>query len=88
MADLQLTLKVWRQKSSSDKGKFETYDVSGLNSHMSFLEMMDVLNEQLVGEDREPIAFDHDCREGICGCLLYTSPSPRDISGSRMPSSA
>ena len=67
MADLQLTLKVWRQKSSTDKGKFETYDVSGLNSHMSFLEMMDVLNEQLVGEDREPIAFDHDCREGICG---------------------
>ena len=56
-----------RQKSSSDKGKFETYDVSGLNSHMSFLEMMDVLNEQLVGKDREPIAFDHDCREGICG---------------------
>ena len=67
MADLQLTLKVWRQKSSSDTGKFETYDVSGLNSHMSFLEMMDVLNEQLVGKDREPIAFDHDCREGICG---------------------
>ena len=67
MADLQLTLKVWRQKSSSDKGKFETYDVSGLNSHMSFLEMMDVLNEQLVEKDREPIAFDHDCREGICG---------------------
>ena len=67
MADLQLTLKVWRQKSSSDKGKFETHDVSGLNSHMSFLEMMDVLNEQLVGKDREPIAFDHDCREGICG---------------------
>ena len=67
MGDLQLTLKVWRQRSSSDKGKFETYDVSGLNSHMSFLEMMDVLNEQLVGKDREPIAFDHDCREGICG---------------------
>ena len=67
MGDLQLTLKVWRQRSSSDKGKFETYDVRGLNSHMSFLEMMDVLNEQLVGKDREPIAFDHDCREGICG---------------------
>ena len=67
MADLQLTLKVWRQRSSSDKGKFETYDVSGLNSHMSFLEMMDVLNEKLVRKDKEPIAFDHDCREGICG---------------------
>ena len=67
MADLQLTLKIWRQKSSLDKGKFETYDVYGLNSHMSFLEMMDVLNEQLVGKGREPVAFDHDCREGICG---------------------
>ncbi|OUX30860.1 MAG: succinate dehydrogenase/fumarate reductase iron-sulfur subunit, partial [bacterium TMED264] len=67
MADLQLTLKVWRQKSSSDKGGFETYDVSGLNSHMSFLEMMDVLNEQLISKDREPVSFDHDCREGICG---------------------
>ena len=74
MADLQLTLKVWRQRSSSDKGKFETYDVSGLNSHMSFLEMMDVLNEKLVRKDKEPIAFDHDCREGICGmCSMAVS---------------
>ena len=67
MNDLQLTLKIWRQKSSSDSGGFETYDVKGLNSHMSFLEMMDVLNEQLIEEDRDPVAFDHDCREGICG---------------------
>ena len=67
MTDLQLTLKIWRQKSSSESGAFETYDVKGLNSHMSFLEMMDVLNEQLIDEDKEPVAFDHDCREGICG---------------------
>ena len=67
MSDLQLTLKIWRQSSSSESGAFETYDVKGLNSHMSFLEMMDVLNEQLIEEDKEPVAFDHDCREGICG---------------------
>ena len=67
MNDLQLTLKIWRQKSSSESGAFETYDVKGLNSHMSFLEMMDVLNEQLIEEDKDPVAFDHDCREGICG---------------------
>ena len=67
MSDLQLTLKVWRQRSSSVSGAFETYDVKGLNSHMSFLEMMDVLNEKLIEEDKEPVAFDHDCREGICG---------------------
>ena len=67
MASLNLSLKIWRQKSNSDKGDFETYNVRGLNSHMSFLEMMDVLNEQLVNDDKEPVAFDHDCREGICG---------------------
>ena len=67
MATLNLTLKIWRQQSNSDNGKFEIYTVSGLNSHMSFLEMMDVLNEQLINENKEPVAFDHDCREGICG---------------------
>ena len=67
MSDLQLTLKIWRQRSSSESGAFETYDVKGLNSHMSFLEMMDVLNEQLIEKDKDPVAFDHDCREGICG---------------------
>ena len=86
MTDLQLTLNIWRQRSSSESGKFETYEVDNLNTHMSFLEMLDVLNEKLVTEDKEPVAFDHDCREGICGmcsmvinCLLYTSPSPRDL---------
>ena len=67
MNDLQLTLKIWRQNSSSENGAFETYDVKGLNNHMSFLEMMDVLNEQLIEQNKEPVAFDHDCREGICG---------------------
>ena len=67
MATLNLTLKIWRQQSNSDNGKFEIYTVSGLNSHMSFLEMMDVLNEQLINENKEPVAFDHDCREGLCG---------------------
>ena len=77
MANLQLTLKIWRQKSNSDKGHFETYDVSGLNSHMSFLEMMDVLNEKLISEQIEPVAFDHDCREGICGmCSMVINGRP------------
>ena len=67
MSDLQLTLKIWRQKSKEKQGHFETYDVNELNSHMSFLEMMDVLNEQLIEKNKEPVAFDHDCREGICG---------------------
>ena len=67
MTKIELTFKIWRQRSSLDKGRFETYNISGLNNHMSFLEMMDVLNEKLIKENKEPIAFDHDCREGICG---------------------
>ena len=77
MSDLNLTLKIWRQKSSADNGGFETYDVKGLNSHMSFLEMMDVLNEQLIDQNKEPVAFDHDCREGICGmCSMVINGRP------------
>jgi succinate dehydrogenase / fumarate reductase iron-sulfur subunit len=69
---LNLTLKVWRQKGPKEKGHFETYSLQNISPDSSFLEMMDVLNEQLVAEDKEPIAFDHDCREGICGmCSLY-----------------
>lgn len=69
---LNLTLKVWRQKSSKDKGQMETYQVSNISTDSSFLEMMDILNEKLIEEDKEPIAFDHDCREGICGsCSMY-----------------
>src|ERR1700739_2113099 len=69
---LSLTLKVWRQRNSSDKGSFETYKVSDISTEMSFLEMFAVLNEQLIHEGKDPIAFDHDCREGICGmCSMF-----------------
>jgi succinate dehydrogenase / fumarate reductase, iron-sulfur subunit len=74
---MNLTLKVWRQKNKKDKGAFETYKVSDISSEMSFLEMFDVLNERLVHEGQEPIAFDHDCREGICGmCSMYIDGRP------------
>ena len=77
MTDLKLTLNIWRQKSSDVSGKFESYEVDNLNTHMSFLEMLDVLNEQLVAEDKEPVAFDHDCREGICGmCSMVINGRP------------
>ena len=69
---MNLTLKIWRQKDASSKGQMVDYKVTDISEHMSFLEMMDVLNEQLVNSDDEPVAFDHDCREGICGmCSLY-----------------
>ena len=69
---MNVTLKVWRQKNATDKGKFETYPMKDINSHMSFLELMDVLNEQLEKEEKMPVHFDHDCREGICGsCAMY-----------------
>ena len=70
--DMNLTLKIWRQKNASDKGSMVDYKVSDISPDMSFLEMLDVLNEQLINKDEEPVAFDHDCREGICGmCSLY-----------------
>ncbi|GGZ84932.1 succinate dehydrogenase/fumarate reductase iron-sulfur subunit [Algibacter mikhailovii] len=69
---MNLTLKIWRQKDASAKGQMVDYKVNDISEHMSFLEMMDVLNEQLVNAGEEPVAFDHDCREGICGmCSLY-----------------
>ena len=74
---MNLTLKVWRQKNHQDKGQFVTYQVAGISSEMSFLEMFDVLNENLIEEGKEPIAFDHDCREGICGtCSMYINGRP------------
>ena len=74
---MKLTLKVWRQKNNKDKGKIETYSVDNVSEHMSFLEMMDVLNEQLVVDGVEPVAFDHDCREGICGsCSMHINGEP------------
>src|ERR1700709_423721 len=69
---MSLNLRIWRQKNSKDKGGFVNYAISGISSEMSFLEMIDVLNERLVMEGQDPIAFDHDCREGICGmCSMY-----------------
>ena len=69
---MNLTLKIWRQKDSKAKGQMVDYKVTDISEHMSFLEMMDVLNEQLVNSGEEPVAFDHDCREGICGmCSMY-----------------
>lgn len=69
---MNLTLRIWRQKDANAKGQMVDYKVSDISEHMSFLEMMDVLNEQLVANGEEPVAFDHDCREGICGmCSMY-----------------
>ena len=75
--DIKVTLKVWRQKSPKDEGQFETYQIDKINQSVSFLEMLDILNERLVSEGKEPIVFDHDCREGICGmCSLYVNGHP------------
>lgn len=69
---MNLTLKIWRQKNSNDKGRMETYQATDVSPDQSFLEMLDVLNDKLVEGGKEPVAFDHDCREGICGsCSLY-----------------
>ena len=69
---MRLTLKIWRQKNSEAKGKIESYKIDEISPDMSFLEMLDVLNAKLINEDQEPVSFDHDCREGICGsCSLF-----------------
>src|SRR5678809_336970 len=74
---INLKLKVWKQKNSQTAGRFETYEAKNISSEMSFLEMFDVLNERLISEGKEPIAFDHDCREGICGtCSMYINGRP------------
>jgi len=74
---LNITLKIWRQKDAKAKGAFETYKLDGISIDTSFLEMLDILNEKLITERKEPIAFDHDCREGICGmCSLYINGHP------------
>ena len=64
---MDLTLNVWRQKNGDDQGRFVTYQAKNVSTHMSFLEMLDVVNEDLIAKGEEPIVFDHDCREGICG---------------------
>lgn len=76
-SNMNLTLKVWRQKNKDAKGALETYQVKNISTEMSFLEMFDVLNEELIEQGKEPIAFDHDCREGICGmCSMYINGRP------------
>ncbi|NLI25230.1 MAG: succinate dehydrogenase/fumarate reductase iron-sulfur subunit [Bacteroidales bacterium] len=74
---MDFTLKIWRQKNATSRGKFVTYHLSGISPDCSFLEMLDILNDQLVQKGEEPVAFDHDCREGICGaCSLYINGRP------------
>jgi succinate dehydrogenase / fumarate reductase iron-sulfur subunit len=74
---MNLTLKVWKQKNKNDKGRFETIEAKGISPDMSFLEMFDVVNEQLISTGKEPVVFDHDCREGICGmCSMYINGRP------------
>ncbi|MCX6350784.1 MAG: succinate dehydrogenase/fumarate reductase iron-sulfur subunit [Bacteroidetes bacterium] len=73
MESLNLTLKIWRQKNTNDKGNFVTYKVNNISTHASFLEMLDILNEDLIHKGQDPVAFAHDCREGICGscgCMI------------------
>lgn len=74
---MKIKLKVWRQKNANDKGGFNTYNLDDVSPDMSFLEMFDVLNEDLVKKGEDPIHFDHDCREGICGmCSMYINGHP------------
>ncbi|EGK02696.1 MULTISPECIES: succinate dehydrogenase/fumarate reductase iron-sulfur subunit [Dysgonomonas] len=74
---INITLKVWRQRGPQEKGAFETYPLKGISTESSFLEMLDILNENLINEGKEPVVFDHDCREGICGmCSLYINGHP------------
>lgn len=74
---MDFTLNIWRQKDAEAKGKFVKYDIKNISADCSFLEMLDILNEQLVEKGEEPVAFDHDCREGICGtCSLYINGRP------------
>jgi succinate dehydrogenase / fumarate reductase iron-sulfur subunit len=74
---MNLTLKIWRQKNATSKGTFVTYKMEKVSPDMSFLEMLDALNKNLVEDDKEPVAFDHDCREGICGsCGMYINGHP------------
>lgn len=77
MANISFTLKYWRQNGPQDKGHFDTREMKDIPTDTSFLEMLDILNEQLIEEGNEPFVFDHDCREGICGmCSLYINGHP------------
>lgn len=80
--NINITLKIWRQAGPKVKGKFEIYKLDNISIDSSFLEMLDVLNEKLIRDRKEPIAFDHDCREGICGmCGLYINGHPHGLDG-------
>lgn len=82
MSGLNLTLRIWRQKDNKTKGNLVNYKVSNISEHASFLEMLDVLNEDLVHKNEEPVAFAHDCREGICGsCGIYINGKPHGPDG-------
>jgi succinate dehydrogenase / fumarate reductase iron-sulfur subunit len=77
MENIEITLRIWRQNSYEENGKLVDYKLSNLNSHMSFLEMLDVLNEELINNNDDPVAFEHDCREGICGsCSMMINGEP------------
>lgn len=77
---MNVKLKIWRQKDPKSKGKFETYLLSDVSPEMSFLEMLDYLNSKLIVEGKDPVAYEHDCREGICGCCgLYINGRPHGV---------
>ena len=79
---MDLLLKIWRQKNKNEKGSIQNYSVKNVEPDMSFLEMLDVLNQQLISDGKEPVAFDHDCREGICGsCSLVINGAPHGPDG-------
>jgi succinate dehydrogenase / fumarate reductase iron-sulfur subunit len=79
---MNIKLKIWRQKDAKSKGKFESFSLEGVSPEMSFLEMLDYLNSQLIVKGDEPVAFEHDCREGICGCCsLYINGRPHGLMG-------
>lgn len=74
---MNIILKVWRQKNGQSKGALETYELKDVSPDNSFLEMMDILNDQIIMKDGNPVAFDHDCREGICGsCSMHINGEP------------
>ena len=86
MNPMKLKLIVWRQKSAESKGDFEEYSLSNIDGDMSFLEMIDILNEELILKNIDPVTFDHDCREGICGsCSMYINGKPHGPKKEQLP---
>ena len=88
MSGLNLTLKIWRQKDAKTKGQFETVKINDVSPDMSFLEMLDIVNEEQMKQGKEGFAFDHDCREGICGmCSLVINGMPHGPDDHHLPAS-